>query len=102
MTKSNKSRAAAAAALLAAGFEPRGMLQLIGRARFVKPGTALRVRVGKLTTCFYEVVNGNTRHLVNVPTRRTRRIAFFRRRVMRRGTAAWLSAWHSLGDRASL
>jgi len=77
MTKSKKSRAAAKAALLAAGFEPRGMLWLIGRARLVKPGTALRVRVGKVTTCFYEVVNGNAWHLVDVPTRRTRRIAFF-------------------------
>jgi len=77
MTKSKKSRAAATAVLLVAGFEPRGMLRLIGRPRFVKPRTAMRVRVGKVTTCFYEVVNGNTRHLVNIPTRRTRRIAFF-------------------------
>ena len=77
MMKSKKPRAAAKAALLAAGFEPRGMLRLIGRARFAKPGTALRVRVGTATTCFYEVVNGNTRYLVNMPTARTRRIAFF-------------------------
>ena len=81
MTKSKKPQAAAAAALLAAGFEPSSKLgallrRLTGRsARFVKPGTALRVTVGRITTCFYEVVNGKTRHLVDVPTKRTRRIA---------------------------
>jgi hypothetical protein len=88
MTKAEKSEAAeaAGAALLAAGFEPVrdallrrliGRLGFGGRARFVKPGTALHVTVGKVTTCFYEVADGNTRHLVDVPNKRTRRIAFF-------------------------
>ena len=77
MTKSEKSQAATVAVLLAAGFEPIGKLDaLFGRRRFVKPGTALRVTVGKVTTCFYDVINGYTRQLVNVPTKRTRRIAF--------------------------
>jgi hypothetical protein len=67
---------AAVAALLAAGFEPVGKRGFGGRARFVKPGTPLHVTVGKVTTRFYEVVDGNTRHLVDVPTKRTRRIAF--------------------------
>ena len=93
MTKAEKLQAAenaeaAVAALLAAGFEPRGMLRLIGRARFVKPGTALHVTVGKVTTCFYEVVDGNRRHLVDVPNKRTRRIA--------------LIANHSYGEEARL
>jgi len=90
MTKAEKLQAAenaeaAVAALLAAGFEPVrdaflrrliGRLGFGGRARFVKPGTALHVTIGKVTTCFYEVADGNTRLLVDVPNKRTRRIAF--------------------------
>ena len=87
MTKTEKLQAAeaAVAALLAAGFESERdalLRRLIGRlgfrrrARFVKPGTALHVTVGKVTTCFYEVVDGNTHLRVEVPNKRTRRIAF--------------------------
>jgi hypothetical protein len=90
MTKSEKLQAAenaeaAVATLLAAGFEPEGdallrrligRLGLRGRARFVKHGTALHATVGKVTTCFYEVVDGNRRYLVDVPNKRTSRIAF--------------------------
>jgi hypothetical protein len=90
MTKSEKLQAAenteaALAALLAAGFEPErdallrrliGRLGFRARARFVKPGTALHVTIGKVTTCLYEIVDGNTRLLVDVPNKRTGRIAF--------------------------
>ena len=88
----------AVAALITAGFEPAGMTPtervvflvndggpgpgkrgatLGGRARFVKPGTTLRATVGKITTCFYDVVNGNTVYRANLPTKETEKVAEF-------------------------
>jgi len=88
----------AVAMLVSAGFEPAGVTPeervkfmvnsgrgypgfkgatLGGRARFIKPGSTLRATVGKVTTCFYEVVNGNTHYLANIRTRETDRIAAF-------------------------
>ena len=100
MTKSQKHQAEAIAILLAAGFQPHGetasqtvriptvrapvyggiggeLATFGGRPRFVKPGTTLRVTVGKVTTCFYDVVDGQTKYLVNLPTRDAKRIRFF-------------------------
>lgn len=54
-----------------------GLCTVGGRQRFTKPGSALRVTVGKVSTCFYEVVNGVTRYIANVPTREEVRIKFF-------------------------
>lgn len=34
----------------------------------------MRATVGKITTCFYEVENGETRYAVNIKTRDTGRI----------------------------
>ena len=45
-----------------------------GRMRFVKPNSLMKATVGKITTCFYEVENGETRNFVNIRTREFDRI----------------------------
>jgi hypothetical protein len=85
LTKSELAMNATMNALVAAGFEPAGhttqehVAFLVnndggpgpgkraatfgGRARFVRPGTALRATVGKVTTCLYSVTaTGNVYH----------------------------------------
>ena len=88
MTKSKQAQNEAVAVLRTAGFQPVGNAPRLltrlaslglkgGDARLVRPGSALRVKVGKANTWFYEVVNGKTNYLVNLPTEQTGRISFF-------------------------
>ena len=70
-----------------------------GRMRFKKPGTLMKATVGKLTSCFYEVENGETRYASNIKTRDLPRIrqwaitevCFHRHTAVRLGREAeWL------------
>lgn len=45
-----------------------------GRMRFAKPNSLMKATVGKITTYFYEVENGETRNFVNIRTREFDRI----------------------------
>lgn len=45
-----------------------------GRQRFKKPGTAMKVTVGRISVCFYEVENGATKNMTTLSTRELSRI----------------------------
>ncbi len=45
-----------------------------GRIRFKKPDTFMKATIGKLTSCFYEVENGQTNYAANIKTRDLHRI----------------------------
>lgn len=78
-------------AVLAGGFIPDGetgavsyrakagelamkMVTAGGRQRFKKPGTAMKVTVGRITVCFYEVHDGKAKEFASISTRMTPRI----------------------------
>lgn len=46
-----------------------------GRQRFAKPGTLMKVTVGKRTVCFYEVIDKKAKEFATLSTRETDRIA---------------------------
>lgn len=83
---------AAIEAVLAGGFIPDGetrtesyrakvgelaqaLVTAGGRQRFAKPGTPMKVTVGRITVCFYEVEKGKEpKNYINISTRQIDRI----------------------------
>lgn len=78
-------------AVLAGGFIPDGetgsvsyrakagelALKLVtagGRQRFKKPDTVMKVTVGRISVCFYEVEGGQTKNMITLSTRELSRI----------------------------
>lgn len=45
-----------------------------GRQRFKKPDTAMKVTVGRISVCFYEVLDGEAKNMVTLSTRELSRI----------------------------